>query len=318
MNEKTSKQTFSALGLILFTFLVVGSGLQIALGLISRHIFGSSATPDYMFWIVSFVPLYCVAFPLTCVLMKRIPKEELKDTTHLSVGKWFYFLTIAFFVMVVGNIIGSVIGVVFKNFGINTGVAIETLTTNTAPIGSVVLALLAPIFEEMIFRKFLIDRMHRFGGHVAIMTSALMFGLFHGNFAQFFYAWFLGIVFGYVYYKTGNVIYTMLMHMTINFLGGVVAPRILSGIDLTSKDPVAMVSSPSFIWLLVYEAFMYTMAIAGAVFFFTGKKKISFTEESAQLPKEDEKKVWCNPGMILFVLGCLAMFVYSLVIGFNA
>lgn len=318
MNERTSKQTFSALGLTLFTFLLVGSGLQIAAGLLSKHIFEAGNAPEYMFWILAFVPLYCVAFPITCILMKRIPGEELKNTSSLSVGKWFYFLTIAFFVMVVGNIIGTIVGLIFKIFGINTGIAIESLTSGSSAIGSIVLALLAPIIEELIFRKFLIDRMHMFGGHVAIMTSALMFGLFHGNLSQFFYAWFLGIVFGYVYYKTGNVIYTILMHMTINFFGGVVAPRLLAGIDLTETDPMVLVSSPAFMGLMVYEAFLYVMAIVGAVFFFTGKKKISYAEESAQLPKEEEKKVWYNLGMILFTLGCIAMFIYSLVLGYNA
>ena len=150
------------------------------------------------------------------------------------------------------------------------------------------------------------------------MTSALMFGLFHGNLAQFFYAWFLGIVFGYVYYKTGNVIYTMLMHMTINFVGGVVAPRLLAGVDLAETDPMKLLSSPYFMGLLAYEAVLYTLAIVGAVFFFTGKKKIAYAKESAQLPKEEEKKVWCNLGMILFALGCIGLFVYSLVSGYNA
>jgi membrane protease YdiL (CAAX protease family) len=128
----------------------------------------------------------------------------------------------------------------------------------------------------------------------------------------------LGIVFGYVYYKTGNVIYTILMHMTINFFGGVVAPRLLAGIDLTETDPMVLVSSPAFMGLMVYEAFLYVMAIVGAVFFFTGKKKIYYSQESLQLPKEEEKKVWYNLGMILFTLGCIAMFIYSLVLGYNA
>ncbi len=318
MNERTSKQTFSALGMILFIFLLVGSGLQIGGVLLSNHIFGGAdKAPEYMFWIITFVPLYCVAFPLTCFLMKRVPREDLKETTSIGVGKWFYFLAIAFFAMVVGSIIGSIVGAVFKIFDINTGIAVESLTSSNSSIGAVVLALLAPIVEELIFRKFLIDRMHMFGGHVAVMTSALMFGLFHGNFSQFFYAWFLGIVFGYVYYKTGNVLYTIFMHMFINFLGGVIAPRLLAGVDLTETDPMVMVSSPAFMGLMGYVAFMYVMAIVGAVFFFTGKKKISYAEESLQIPKEEEKKVWCNVGMILFTLGCIAFFIYSLGIGYQ-
>ena len=48
------------------------------------------------------------------------------------------------------------------------------------------------------------------------------------------------------------------------------------------------------------------------------KKKIAYAEESAQLPKEEEKKVWCNLGMILFALGCIGLFVYSLISGYNA
>ena len=318
MNEQTSKRIFSDLGLALFLFLVVGSVLQILVGILSGMVFGADNAPDYMFWILAFVPLYCVAFPVCYLFMKRIPREDLKETKSLRVGEWFYFLTITFFAMVVGSIIGSIVGAVFGIFGINTGVAIETLTSNQSFLGSVVLAIVAPVVEELIFRKWLIDRMHMFGGHVAIMTSALMFGLFHGNLAQFFYAWFLGMVWGYVYYKTGNVIYTMLMHITVNFFGGVIAPRLLSGIDLTESDPIKMISNPGFIGLMIYEAVIYVVAIVGAVFFFTGRKKICYAKENMQLPKEEEKKVWCNPGMILFAIGCVGLFVFSLVSGYLA
>ena len=31
--------------------------------------------------------------------------------------------------------------------------------------------------------------------------------LFHGNFAQFFYVLFFGLIWGYVYYKSGKIIY---------------------------------------------------------------------------------------------------------------
>jgi hypothetical protein len=49
-----------------------------------------------------------------------------------------------------------------------------------------------------------------------------MFGLFHGNFQQFFFASFVGMLFAFVFIRTGRVIYTILMHMTVNLTTSVV------------------------------------------------------------------------------------------------
>ena len=57
----------------------------------------------------------------------------------------------------------------------------------------------APVVEEFIFRKFLIDRVYRYGEWVAILTSGLMFGLFHENLAQFFFATLIGCFFAFFY-----------------------------------------------------------------------------------------------------------------------
>ena len=43
----------------------------------------------------------------------------------------------------------------------------------------------APILEEYIFRKLIVDRTVKYGQGVAIVLSGLMFGLFHGNLNQF-------------------------------------------------------------------------------------------------------------------------------------
>ena len=51
-----------------------------------------------------------------------------------------------------------------------------------------------------------------------------MFGLFHLNLFQFFYAFGLGLMFGYVYMRTSQLRYSIVMHMIINFNGSVLAP----------------------------------------------------------------------------------------------
>ena len=46
-----------------------------------------------------------------------------------------------------------------------------------------------------------------------MLFSGLMFGLFHGNLNQFVYAFVLGLCFGFIYVKTGNIRYTIGLHM---------------------------------------------------------------------------------------------------------
>ncbi len=63
----------------------------------------------------------------------------------------------------------------------------------------------------MDFRKEIIS-LRRYGEKTAIMFSALAFALFHMNVFQFFYAFGLGLMFGYVYTRTSRLRYSVAMH----------------------------------------------------------------------------------------------------------
>ncbi|MBE5907842.1 MAG: CPBP family intramembrane metalloprotease [Lachnospiraceae bacterium] len=312
--ERIAKKDFSRIGMAFFAYLVVASALQIGISVVVNLVIGGTDYPTWVFWVVNFVPMYCVALPIFYLIIKKVPREDLVEEMPFSVGTWFKFLVISIFVMIVGNLLSSLVGGILGLLGMNTSATVETLLSQTSLIGNVILAVVGPIVEELICRKWLIDRMHVYGGSVAVVTSALMFGLFHGNFAQFFYAFFLGLVWGYVYYKTGKIIYTMLMHMTINFCGGVIAPFLLQGVDLTNPDVAALAASPRFAGFLIYEVVMITLAVLGLVLFLVGRKNIAFAEERLELPKEERvKSVWGNVGMILFLVSCIGLFAFGLI-----
>ena len=57
---------------------------------------------------------------------------------------------------------------------------------------------LAPISEELIFRGFVLRSLRPYGKRFAILGSAFLFGLFHGNLLQTPYAFLVGLVLGYV------------------------------------------------------------------------------------------------------------------------
>lgn len=79
------------------------------------------------------------------------------------------------------------------------------------------LAVVAPITEEVIFRGLIFTRLDRaMSGRLAVVLSAVVFGLCHGQFIWFCYALLLGMVFGGVTRRSGSIFPSMLMHVVFN------------------------------------------------------------------------------------------------------
>lgn len=79
---------------------------------------------------------------------------------------------------------------------------------------------LAPVFEEMIFRGMLFPTLFvRFGGSAAIVGSGLLFALAHGyGLLAFLTVLWSGLLWGWAYYRTGSLVPGMLAHAINNGL----------------------------------------------------------------------------------------------------
>lgn len=89
----------------------------------------------------------------------------------------------------------------------------EQMTNDKATL--IVLAvIMAPLFEEIIFRGIIMKGLLNKGMKplTAIVISALLFGLVHGNPWQLIGAVLLGCVLGLVYYKTKSLLLPILLH----------------------------------------------------------------------------------------------------------
>lgn len=80
-------------------------------------------------------------------------------------------------------------------------------------------AFLGPICEEIVFRGFVQRKLEKYSPVVAIVTSAICFALFHGNFGQLFPMIGTGLVFGYMAYKY-SIKMSIAMHVTYNLVIG--------------------------------------------------------------------------------------------------
>lgn len=96
------------------------------------------------------------------------------------------------------------------------------------------IAITAGICEEVVFRGLMLKSYEKLGKKQAILISGIMFGLFHFNLQNLFGPIFLGILFGYILYKTDSIFSTMLAHATNNAIAlslGVIMKKLLSNVE---------------------------------------------------------------------------------------
>ena len=88
------------------------------------------------------------------------------------------------------------------------------------PWGYVAVGILAPLAEEVVFRgailRTLLGIMSKKNHWVAIIISAALFGLAHFNAAQFINALLMGLLLGWMYYRTGSLVPGILLHWINN------------------------------------------------------------------------------------------------------
>lgn len=88
------------------------------------------------------------------------------------------------------------------------------------PVGYIVIGILAPFAEEVVFRgailRKLLGMMSEKRHWVAIAISAAIFGLIHMNVPQGIHAFLIGLLLGWMYYRTGSILPGILFHWVNN------------------------------------------------------------------------------------------------------
>lgn len=78
-------------------------------------------------------------------------------------------------------------------------------------------SILAPVWEEILFRGYVLRTLRPFGKRFAVLGSALLFGLFHGNLLQTPYAVLMGLVLGYLTVEY-SIHWAVLLHLFNNLV----------------------------------------------------------------------------------------------------
>ena len=87
------------------------------------------------------------------------------------------------------------------------------------------IGILAPIAEELLCRGLILRTLMPFGKRMAIIGSAFLFAMFHGNILQTPFAFLVGLMLGYVAAEY-SVAWAMVLHMVNNLVLGDMITRV--------------------------------------------------------------------------------------------
>ena len=101
----------------------------------------------------------------------------------------------------------------------NYGEASSEIVTGTV-VGVISVALVAPVVEEVIFRGLIMTRLSRaIPGWLAVLLSAVIFGLCHGELVWFCYTFVVGAFFAFIDLRAGSILPSILGHIMFNAIG---------------------------------------------------------------------------------------------------
>ena len=316
-DTRAARRCFSALGWALLTILAAAALLQLLLSVVASFIWPQGDSPVWVLWFATFAPIYLAAVPLGLLVLRRVPAAA--PAPHAPRPRpCVAAVPVTFFMMYAGNLAGTLVLTLLQSlFGLAAVNPIEIYVADeTVGLRALCLAILAPLIEEFIFRKQLLDRMRPYGEKLAILVSALAFALFHGNLSQFFYAFTLGLVFGYIYLRTGQLRWSAALHILVNTLGSVVGPALANSIDpqaleaaVSGGDTAALAKVlPQLTPLLLYSLALIALSVAGLVVLCVNVRRLHFDPAPQELPKGTRLRTVClNWGMGLYIACSLAL-----------
>lgn len=308
---KTARARFSRIGVALTVMVALWLLCGNLLGALVTVAWPTSHIPGWMTYVVSGVPLYALAMPVARLMLSTVPALPTRRFA-LGARRTLEFLAMCFPIIIGGNIIGTLLSAILSGGQASNRVA-DVATANGLLPNALYMVVLAPIFEEWIFRKQIIDRTRAYGERTAILLSALAFALFHLNLYQFFYAFGIGVLFAYVYMRTSMLRYSWLLHMLINLNGAVLAPLMLRLAGPLATDPAALAGmgeaelaerfGSAVMAIGAYGLVLIALCVAGIVLLAMRWRRREFYVTPLELPRGTAARtVLVTPGMLAYVV----------------
>lgn len=249
--------------ILLFIFMLFGLSTQEGYALFENPIFVQ------VFQIVASTLIFILPFTLIC-LFSRQKISELCKFNLPKTKSWLPIVLMGISFCSFANMATSLGGSIFSNFGIEYDVDFGDSPTGLLGVTLTILstAVIPPLVEEFACRGVILGSLRKFGDGFAIITSAIVFGLIHGNFQQMPFAFLIGLILGFVTVKSESVWPAIIIHAYNNLLS-VVFDYLFMNMTVNMQN-------------ICYTVYLSVCLLIGIVaLLFVGKDKDAFNIEKS-------------------------------------
>lgn len=321
--QKQHKSFFSKISLAFLAYLVISQVVAILATYLLDSVNPELLNDGNIAMLLSSGVQYIIAFPIFVLLMKRLPSQA-PNKSKISIKEFIKLLSVSILVMYLGEYLSSAVLVfIDEQLGAMPEDAVSSLLSSANIWLSVlVVGIIGPIVEELMFRKLVIDRLTPYGDVCCILFPSIIFGLIHGNLYQFFYAFFIGMILSFIYVKTGKIIYSILIHCFINLFCGVFMTYVMSLVDINKLYEALYSGELTEEFLVANQTAINLMSIYSTVFiallvmgFFNLNRninKITLQKGMVRFPKGTRAEIiFFNIGTISLITFCIILMAIS-------
>ncbi len=156
--------------------------------------------------------------------------------------------------------------------------------------------------EEFAFRGVIMQPLRKYGDKFAIVMSALVFGLMHGNAVQAIFAFIVGLIIGYAVVVTGSMWTGVIIHFCNNFVSAVME---LAGEQMETET-----------YNMIYVLYSVLLVAAGLIcliMYFRTKDRVRIPVAGTELSERKKRRAFIGTpplllALFLMILSTLASF----------
>lgn len=165
-----------------------------------------------------------IAVIIVWLLLRKQPRStKIEQGQPASAGVSVIYAVLGFVALLIGQYIAIAIMSMFGVGGASQNTEMLGELARAVPLMIVFTSVLAPILEEIVFRKIIYGGLaSRMNIHVAAVISSLFFGLMHMDLAYLLVYFVIGLILCYMYTKTKRIAVPIAAHMLMNVIAMII------------------------------------------------------------------------------------------------
>jgi membrane protease YdiL (CAAX protease family) len=193
---------------------IIGLPLMVFIGKLIGKNYNEMAEIASSIWIVI---SFSISFLIILYILRKEIRYPVRNNDALSIRESIFWaiggIFMAFFAQIIAANIEIWLGIEMRSE--NTEQIVGLI--KTAPLVILVTSIIAPILEEIVFRKIIFGSIYRRTNFIiAALISTLIFAFAHGEPEHLILYSSMGFTFAYLYVKTNRILVPIFAHVSMN------------------------------------------------------------------------------------------------------